>query len=89
MWIMLKMCRIIYVNNNMDIMASMGIDIFLVKIQWYVSVHNMRVVTCIQSSNNKVFNPEGSSPRACILLQKFNQEDVTIMLDIISILLYL
>jgi len=33
MWITLKMCSIIYINNNMDIMVSIGIDIFLVKIQ--------------------------------------------------------
>jgi len=53
-----------------------------------MSAHNMCVVTCIHSSNITVFNPDGSSTRACILLQKFNQEDVTIILAI-SILLYL
>lgn len=73
---MLKMCSIIYENNNMDIMASMGVPgIFFVKIHWYVLVHKVCVVTCIQTSNIKVFNPEGSSPWACVLLQKFNQED--------------
>jgi len=71
----------------MDIMVSIGIDIFLVKIQWYVFIHNMHVVTCIQTSNIKVFNSEGSSPRPSKLLQKFNQ-DVTIILAI-PILLYL